>query len=30
MCGIVGAAARREISEILVEWLKRLEYIGYD
>ena len=30
MCGIVGAAARREISEILVEGLKRLEYRGYD
>ncbi len=30
MCGIVGAAARREISGILVEGLKRLEYRGYD
>lgn len=30
MCGIVGAAARREISAILVEGLKRLEYRGYD
>lgn len=30
MCGIVGAVARREISGILVEGLKRLEYRGYD
>jgi glucosamine--fructose-6-phosphate aminotransferase (isomerizing) len=30
MCGIVGAVAQREISEILVEGLKRLEYRGYD
>lgn len=30
MCGIVGAAARREVSGILVEGLKRLEYRGYD
>lgn len=30
MCGIVGAAARREVSAILVEGLKRLEYRGYD
>lgn len=30
MCGIVGATARREISAILVEGLKRLEYRGYD
>jgi len=30
MCGIVGAAARREVSEILLEGLKRLEYRGYD
>jgi glucosamine--fructose-6-phosphate aminotransferase (isomerizing) len=30
MCGIVGAAARREIAGILVEGLKRLEYRGYD
>jgi len=30
MCGIVGAIAQRNISEILVEGLKRLEYRGYD
>ncbi|WP_101758633.1 glutamine--fructose-6-phosphate transaminase (isomerizing) [Oceanicoccus sp. KOV_DT_Chl] len=30
MCGIVGAAARRKVSAILVEGLKRLEYRGYD
>lgn len=30
MCGIVGAVARREVSEILVEGLRRLEYRGYD
>ncbi|MEM9254436.1 MAG: glutamine--fructose-6-phosphate transaminase (isomerizing) [Pseudomonadota bacterium] len=30
MCGIVGAAARREVSEILLEGLRRLEYRGYD
>lgn len=30
MCGIVGAAARREVSEILIEGLRRLEYRGYD
>ncbi len=30
MCGIVGAAARREIPEILLEGLRRLEYRGYD
>jgi glutamine---fructose-6-phosphate transaminase (isomerizing) len=30
MCGIVGAATRREVSAILVEGLKRLEYRGYD
>ncbi len=30
MCGIVGAVARREVSAILVEGLKRLEYRGYD
>ncbi|WP_019528660.1 glutamine--fructose-6-phosphate transaminase (isomerizing) [Dasania marina] len=30
MCGIVGAAARREVAAILVEGLKRLEYRGYD
>ena len=30
MCGIVGAIAEREVSEILLEGLKRLEYRGYD
>jgi glutamine---fructose-6-phosphate transaminase (isomerizing) len=30
MCGIVGAAARRDIVPTLVEGLRRLEYRGYD
>jgi len=30
MCGIVGAVAQRNITGILVEGLKRLEYRGYD
>lgn len=30
MCGIVGAVAERDITAILVEGLKRLEYRGYD
>jgi glucosamine--fructose-6-phosphate aminotransferase (isomerizing) len=30
MCGIVGAASRRDIVPILVEGLRRLEYRGYD
>src|SRR5438876_11682607 len=30
MCGIVGAAARRDIVPILIEGLRRLEYRGYD
>lgn len=30
MCGIIAAAARREVSEILLEGLRRLEYRGYD
>jgi glucosamine--fructose-6-phosphate aminotransferase (isomerizing) len=30
MCGIVGAVAQRDIAEILVEGLRRLEYRGYD
>ncbi len=30
MCGIVGAIAQRDVSDILVEGLKRLEYRGYD
>ncbi|MFT4993901.1 MAG: glucosamine--fructose-6-phosphate aminotransferase (isomerizing) [Paraglaciecola sp.] len=30
MCGIVGAIAERNVVEILLEGLKRLEYRGYD
>jgi glucosamine--fructose-6-phosphate aminotransferase (isomerizing) len=30
MCGIVGAAAQRNVTEILLEGLRRLEYRGYD
>ncbi|HWI38339.1 MAG TPA: glutamine--fructose-6-phosphate transaminase (isomerizing), partial [Burkholderiales bacterium] len=30
MCGIVGAASRRDIVPVLVEGLRRLEYRGYD
>jgi len=30
MCGIVGAIGQRNVSGILVEGLKRLEYRGYD
>ena len=30
MCGIVGAAATRDIVPVLIEGLKRLEYRGYD
>lgn len=30
MCGIVGAIAERNVTEILLEGLKRLEYRGYD
>lgn len=30
MCGIVGAAAQRDVPEILLEGLQRLEYRGYD
>ncbi len=30
MCGIVGAITQRQISDILVEGLRRLEYRGYD
>lgn len=30
MCGIVGAVAQRDVADILVEGLKRLEYRGYD
>ncbi len=30
MCGIVGGVAQRDVADILVEGLKRLEYRGYD
>lgn len=30
MCGIVGAIAQRDVAEILVNGLHRLEYRGYD
>ena len=30
MCGIVGALAQRNVSSILIEGLRRLEYRGYD
>jgi glucosamine--fructose-6-phosphate aminotransferase (isomerizing) len=30
MCGIVGGIAHRDVNEILVEGLRRLEYRGYD
>jgi glucosamine--fructose-6-phosphate aminotransferase (isomerizing) len=30
MCGIVGAVAQRDVSPILLEGLRRLEYRGYD
>ncbi|MFI4979886.1 MAG: glutamine--fructose-6-phosphate aminotransferase, partial [Nevskiales bacterium] len=30
MCGIVGAVAQRNITPILLEGLRRLEYRGYD
>ena len=30
MCGIVGAVAQRDVIEILLEGLRRLEYRGYD
>ena len=30
MCGIVGAVAQRNVTPILMEGLKRLEYRGYD
>lgn len=30
MCGIVGAVAQRDVAEILLEGLQRLEYRGYD
>lgn len=30
MCGIIGAVSKRDISKILLEGLRRLEYRGYD
>jgi len=30
MCGIMGAVSRRDISKVLLEGLRRLEYRGYD
>ena len=30
MCGIVGAVAQRDVADILLEGLSRLEYRGYD
>ena len=30
MCGIVGAVARQDVTPILIEGLRRLEYRGYD
>lgn len=30
MCGIVGGVAQRDVKDILIEGLKRLEYRGYD
>ena len=30
MCGIVGAVSERNVANILLEGLKRLEYRGYD
>ncbi|CDZ75989.1 Glutamine--fructose-6-phosphate aminotransferase [isomerizing] [Legionella massiliensis] len=30
MCGIIGAVSRRDISQVLLEGLRRLEYRGYD
>ena len=30
MCGIVGAVAQRDVVEVLIEGLRRLEYRGYD
>ncbi len=30
MCGIIGAVAQRDIADILIEGLRRLEYRGYD
>lgn len=30
MCGIIGATSQRDISQVLLEGLRRLEYRGYD
>ena len=30
MCGIVGAVDRRDVTSLLTEGLRRLEYRGYD
>ncbi|MBT6079365.1 MAG: glutamine--fructose-6-phosphate aminotransferase, partial [Gammaproteobacteria bacterium] len=30
MCGIVGAVAAKNVTPLLLEGLKRLEYRGYD
>ncbi len=30
MCGIVGAASKRNVTPVLIDGLKRLEYRGYD
>lgn len=30
MCGIVGAMAARDVTQVMIEGLKRLEYRGYD
>ena len=30
MCGIVGAVAKRDVTPVLLEGLRRLEYRGYD
>ena len=30
MCGIMGAVSNRDISKVLLEGLRRLEYRGYD
>ena len=30
MCGIVGGIANKDITPLLLEGLKRLEYRGYD
>jgi glucosamine--fructose-6-phosphate aminotransferase (isomerizing) len=30
MCGIVGYIGKREVTPVLIEGLKKLEYRGYD